>query len=154
MDCSVAQCLEVIGEWWTMLIVRDAFHGISRFDDFQEKLGISRSVLRQRLSRLVEHGILKRTPYLQHPVRYDYQLTAKGTDLWPVVSAMRQWGDRYAAPQGPPVRLLHKSCGAVSDINQVCANCNQPVNALNVQLITDPGREDLTVAQSRHQKVV
>ena len=104
MHCSVAQCLEVVGEWWSMLIVRDAFLGVTRFDDFQERLGISRNILNQRLTHLVESGVLEKVPYSDHPPRYDYRLTDKGRDLWPILTAMRQWGDHYAAPDGPPLR--------------------------------------------------
>src|SRR3954467_7970500 len=96
MHCSVAQCLEIVGEWWTMLIVRDAFLGVHRFDDFRERLGIARNVLAQRLSKLVEVGVLEKRAYQDHPPRYDYVLTDKGRDLWPVLTALRQWGDRYA----------------------------------------------------------
>jgi len=91
MDCSVAQCLEVIGEWWTMLVVRDCFMGVTRFEDFQRRLGISRNILHSRLTTLVDAGILKRVPYSVHPPRDDYKLTAKGLDLWPILTAMRQW---------------------------------------------------------------
>ena len=83
MHCSVAQCLEVVGEWWTMLIVRDAFMGITRFDQFQERLGISRNILNSRLTWLVDQGVLDKLLYSQHPPRYQYRLTAKGRDLWP-----------------------------------------------------------------------
>ena len=106
VNCSIAQCLEVIGDWWTMLIVRDALFGVSRFDDFQARLGISRSVLNQRLNHLVRHGVLERVPYQEHPPRYDYRLTPKGRDLWTVATAMRQWGDRWAA-RGPLVETVH-----------------------------------------------
>src|SRR5436190_15187656 len=82
MHCSVAQCLEVVGEWWSMLIVRDAFLGVSRFDAFQQRLGISRNVLNQRLNNLVAAGILERVAYSDHPPRHDYRLTDKGRDLW------------------------------------------------------------------------
>ena len=110
MDCSVAQCLEVVGDWWTMLIVRDAFLGVTRFDDFRQRLGISRNILQQRLTKLVDAGVLKRVPYSEHPPRDDYRLTAKGRDLWPVLTAMRQWGDtlrgpRRASGRGRPRRL-------------------------------------------------
>src|ERR1700732_1229631 len=105
MRCSVAQCLEVVGEWWSMLIVRDAFLGVTRFDQFQERLGISRKVLNQRRAHLVEAGVLVKVPYSDHPPRHDYRLTDKGRDLWPVVTTMRQWGDKYAAPDGPPLEL-------------------------------------------------
>src|SRR5688572_17895901 len=101
MSCSVAQTLEVIGEWWTMLIVRDAFLGVQRFDEFQQRLGIARNVLAQRLNKLVEAGVLERRAYQEKPVRHAYVLTDKGRDLWPVLNAMRQWGDRHHAPDGP-----------------------------------------------------
>src|ERR1700722_13897266 len=100
MHCSIAQCLEVVGEWWSMLIVRDAFLGVSRFDVFQERLGISRNVLNERLAKLVDAEVLEKEPYSEHPLRYDYRLTDKGRDLWPVLTTMRQWGDKYAAPDG------------------------------------------------------
>src|ERR1700683_4443544 len=80
MHCSIAQCLEVVGEWWSLLIVRDAFLGVTRFDDFQERLGISRNVLNHRLARLVEEGVLVKVPYSDHPPRSDYRLTDKGRD--------------------------------------------------------------------------
>ncbi len=101
MNCSVAQTLEVVGEWWTMLIVRDCFLGITRFDDFHDRLGISRNILTDRLDHLVTKGVLVRIPYQEHPVRYDYRLTDKGRDLWLVLTAMRQWGDRWEAGEGP-----------------------------------------------------
>src|ERR1700756_5507677 len=88
MHCSVAQCLEVVGEWWSLLVVRDAFLGVTRFDDFQERLGLSRNVLNQRLGRLVEQGVLVKVPYSEHPPRFDYKLTEKGRALWSVMTAM------------------------------------------------------------------
>ena len=90
MNCSVAQCLEVIGDWWTMLIIRDVFLGVRRFDEIQERLGISRNVLTQRLDFLVEQDILERRPYQDNPPRHDYRLTPRGLDLWPVLTAMRR----------------------------------------------------------------
>src|SRR6202045_318512 len=116
MHCSVAQCLEVVGEWWSLLVMRDAFMGVTRFEDFHQRLGISRNVLNQRLSRLVEAGVPQRGSHSEHPPRYDYRLTDKGRDLWPVVTAMRQWGDRWAAPDGPPLQVIHKSCGHVAQM--------------------------------------
>lgn len=98
MNCSVAQTLEVVGEWWTLLIIRDALFGVTRFDDFSTRLGIARNVLTQRLDTLVEHGILIRDPYQDNPVRYDYRLTDKGRDLWTVINALRQWGDKCRHP--------------------------------------------------------
>ena len=95
LHCSVAQCLEIVGEWWSMLILRDVFLGVTRFDDIQERLGISRNILSRRLRTLVDAGVLKKVRYSEHPPRFEYRLTKKGVDLWPVLTAMRQWGERY-----------------------------------------------------------
>jgi len=140
MDCSVAQCLEVVGEWWSMLIVRDSFLGVTRFEDFQRRLGISRNILQQRLSTLVEAGVLVRVPYSEHPPRVDYRLTDKGRDLWPVLTAMRQWGDRYAAPDGPPIEVTHLGCGATAPAVLVCGACGEPVGPRDVRAAPGPGR--------------
>jgi DNA-binding HxlR family transcriptional regulator len=140
MDCSVAQCLEVVGEWWSMLIVRDCFLGVTRFDDYQRRLGISRNILQQRLSRLVDAGLLVRVPYQEHPPRYDYRMTDKGRDLWPVVNAMREWGDKYAAPAGPPLRLAHKGCGHLTHTQVICASCGEPVGPRDIQVFAGEGR--------------
>ena len=129
MDCSVAQCLEVIGEWWTMLVVRDCFMGVTRFEDFQRRLGISRNILHSRLTTLVDAGILKRVPYSD-----DYKLTAKGLDLWPILTAMRQWGDQYAAPDGPPVTITHASCGENAHAVMVCHHCGERIEPRDVKL--------------------
>lgn len=133
MSCSVAQCLEVIGEWWTMLIVRDAFLGVQRFDEFQSRLGIARNVLTQRLAKLVDAGVLERRAYQEKPVRHAYVLTDKGRDLWPVLNAMRQWGDRHHAPGGPPVELVHRACGHTADMVVACAHCGEPVGPRDVR---------------------
>jgi DNA-binding HxlR family transcriptional regulator len=142
MDCSVAQCLEVVGEWWSLLILRDAFLGVRRFDEFQRGLGISRNVLGQRLDRLVDAGVLERVPYSEHPPRSEYRITEKGRDLWPVLMAMRQWGDRYAAPNGPPMELVHKACGHTTHVAYSCAACGQPIGPREVALVPGPGRSD------------
>jgi DNA-binding HxlR family transcriptional regulator len=143
MDCSVAQCLEVIGEWWSMLIVRDAFLGVTRFEEFQRRLGISRNILRTRLTALVEAGVLVRVPYSQHPPRDDYKLTDKGRDLWPVLTTMRQWGDRYAAPSGPPVSLVHRNCGSATNSVLVCGVCGERLEARDVDAVAGEGRAPL-----------
>lgn len=139
MHCSVAQCLEVVGEWWSMLIVRDAFLSVTRFDDFQERLGISRNILNQRLNRLVETGVLAKEQYSEHPPRFDYHLTQKGRDLWPVLTAMRQWGDRYTAPDGPPLRVRHKGCGKISNAVMVCSACGEPLSDRDLRAEAGPG---------------
>ena len=142
MHCSVAQCLEVVGEWWSMLIVRDAFLGVTRFDDFQHRLGISRNILNQRLSHLIEHGILEKSIYSEHPPRYEYKLTSKGRDLWPVLTAMRQWGDRYAFPERPPLKVIHKGCGKVTEAVMVCSRCGERMSARDVRAMRGPGDLD------------
>jgi DNA-binding HxlR family transcriptional regulator len=139
MECSVAQCLEVVGEWWSMLVVRDAFLGVTRFDAFQKRLGISRNILHQRLTRLVDAGVLRREPYSEHPLRYDYRLTDKGRDLWPVLTAMRQWGDRYSAPAGPPLVVTHRECGSSADAVLVCGCCGERIGPRDVMAAPGPG---------------
>src|SRR5438067_539272 len=142
MRCSVAQCLEVVGEWWSMLIVRDAFLGITRFDQFQERLGISRNILNHRLAHLAGHGVLRKVRYSEHPPRFEYHLTAKGRDLWPVLTALRQWGDTYAAPDGPPLQVLHKGCGEITDAIMTCSGCGERLTARDVTAVPGPGDLD------------
>jgi DNA-binding HxlR family transcriptional regulator len=139
MTCSVAQCLDTIGEWWTMLLVRDAFMGVRRFDAFQARLGISRNVLTRRLAKLVAAGIFVKRPYQDNPPRYDYLLTDKGRDLWPVLTALRQWGDKHAAPQGPPVEVEHLACGETSELVLTCAHCAARVGPREVRARRGPG---------------
>jgi DNA-binding HxlR family transcriptional regulator len=140
MDCSIAQCLEVVGERWSMLILRDCFLGYTRFDDFQRRLGISRNVLQQRLVKLVQAGVLERVLYCEHPARYDYRLTERGRDLWPVMAAMRQWGDRHAAPNGPPVQMVHKECQSSTFVDFVCGSCGEKLRAGDLTALPGKGR--------------
>ena len=139
MNCSVAQSLEVIGEWWSMLIVRDAFLGVRRFDDFQSRLGISRNILTTRLASLVEAGVLQKVPYQERPTRHEYRLTAKGHDLWPVLTAMREWGDKWAAPGGAPLEVVHDACGEVMVAALTCAHCGETVDYRSVHTRPGPG---------------
>jgi DNA-binding HxlR family transcriptional regulator len=141
MACSIAQCLEITGEWWTMLILRDAFLGYTRFEEFQQRLGVARNVLTQRLNRLVDHGILTKVAYQDHPPRYDYRLTDKGRDLWPVLTALREWGDRWAAPNGAPLEVVHEDCGEVTHTVAVCDHCGEPLHVHNVRARRGPGAE-------------
>jgi DNA-binding HxlR family transcriptional regulator len=149
MHCSVAQCLEVVGEWWSMLILRDVFLGISRFDQFHERLGISRNILNQRLNRLVEAGVLTKVPYQEHPPRYDYRLTDKGRDLWPVLNAMRQWGDKYEAPDGPPLVVTHKTCGHATQAVLTCSACGEPMGPRDVRAAAGPGAVEPLIETAR-----
>jgi DNA-binding HxlR family transcriptional regulator len=152
MDCSIAQTLEVVGEWWSLLIVRDALIGISRFDEFQERLGISRNVLNQRLGRLVEEGVLEKVPYQDHPPRFDYRLTEKGRDLWQVLNAMREWGDRWAAPLGPPTELVHRTCGAHITAVPHCSACGEELVQRDLRLVPGPGAGDDSILLRRRAR--
>jgi DNA-binding HxlR family transcriptional regulator len=105
-NCSIARALEIVGERWTLLIIRDVFLGIRRFDELQENLGVARNVLTDRLHRLVDQGVLERVPYSERPTRYEYRLTAKGRDLNIALSGLRQWGDKYLSEK--PSRLLRR----------------------------------------------
>jgi DNA-binding HxlR family transcriptional regulator len=109
-NCSLARALEIVGERWTLLIIRDAFFGLRRFDQFQESLGIARNVLTDRLNWLVDEGILERVRYGERPIRHEYQLTPKGRDLLLPLTAVRQWGDKYLSPK-PPALLRRQSDG-------------------------------------------
>ena len=122
-----------------MLIVRDLFLGITRFEDFHQRLGISRNILNQRLEHLVESGVVDRVPYCEHPVRYDYRLTEKGKDLWPVLTAIRQWGDRWEAPEGAPLELVHTGCGQVAQVVGACSACGEPVSRRDMRAVNGPG---------------
>jgi DNA-binding HxlR family transcriptional regulator len=138
--CGIASALEVIGERWSLLIVRDVFLGVRRFDEIQSDLGIARNVLQTRLTRLVEHGVLERHRYQERPSRYEYRLTEKGIDLWPTVFALMKWGDRYAATAaGPPVLVEHRDCGGAVDEHRVCERCGARLSAHDVRALPGPG---------------
>src|SRR6266498_3568892 len=112
LHCSIARTLDIVGERWTLLILRDAFSGVRRFEDFATSLPVARNVLTDRLHTLVEHGILRRHRYQERPARYEYRLTTKGMELYPVLIALLQWGDRHLAGEdGPPVEVQHAACG-------------------------------------------
>lgn len=142
LHCSVAQTLEIIGEWWTPLIIRDLFLGVTRFDDFVERLGISRNVLTTRLQHLIGHGIVQKVAYQDNPVRYDYRLTDKGKDLWVVMSAVRDWGDRWALDGAAPVVLEHQACGHVTRIVPTCEHCGEVLERRAVRTRPGPGATD------------
>ncbi|MFD9409267.1 winged helix-turn-helix transcriptional regulator [Streptomyces sp. NPDC059989] len=126
--CSIARALEVIGERWSLLIVRSVMQGHRRFDALQADLGITRSVLTDRLRRLEGEGVLERRPYQTRPERFDYLLTEKGLALWPALNHLMQWGDRYyPEPDGPPVIVEHVGCGGGPDGHQLCDRCGAPL---------------------------
>ncbi|HEX8854819.1 MAG TPA: helix-turn-helix domain-containing protein [Thermoleophilaceae bacterium] len=144
--CSIARSLEVIGERWTMLILRDCFVGVRRFDDFQRSLGIARNVLSTRLQRLVDAGILEKRAYEERPVRYEYRLTAKGKDLWPVLMTLSQWGDRYESEAGAPWVFEHRGCGGQVDAHLCCDRCGEPLDPRKLERKPGPGYESIKAA--------
>ena len=138
--CSVARALELVGERWTLLIVRDAFLGHRRFDQFQESLGVARNVLQTRLTRLVDAGIMRRERYQEHPPRDEYRLTEMGLELWPVIVDLLHWGDRHlAGSAGPPVLLRHRGCGGAIDSRRRCESCGAEVGPREAQALPGPG---------------
>jgi DNA-binding HxlR family transcriptional regulator len=140
MHCSVARTVDVIGEWWTPLIVRDAFYGRRRFEDFQRSLGLARNVLAARLERLVETGIMERVRYQEHPPRDEYVLTEKGRDLFPVIAALLAWGDKWTAgPAGPPLLLIHEPCGQPGTLRATCDRCGEPMGLDSIRPTPGPG---------------
>jgi len=142
MNCSIAQALEVVGEWWTLLILRDSFLGIRRFDDFVERLGIARNVLANRLETLIDAGVLERHPYDEARGRYDYVLTDKGRALWPVMTALRQWGDQWILGAGnEPLLLEHRNCGHNTTAQMTCNECGENLDPRSVRAVPGPGAE-------------
>ena len=140
-NCSIARALELIGERWSVLIIRDAFLGIRRFEDFQNDLGVARNVLSTRLARLVDEGILEKRRYQERPARYEYRLTEKGIGLWPVLISLVKWGDKYAAPAGPPRLIVHRGCGGEVNDHLSCERCGKPLEARDVEARPGPGAE-------------
>jgi DNA-binding HxlR family transcriptional regulator len=140
MNCAIAQSLEIIGEWWTLLILRDAFFGVTRFGDFQSRLGIARNILSARLDKLVETGVLERRVYDEARNRSDYVLTDKGRALWPVLTAIRQWGDEWVLGEGnEPVELVHETCGARCHATPTCSECGEPLRLEDLRAVPGPG---------------
>ena len=140
VSCSIAGTMDVLGDAWTALILRDVFAGISRFDLLADDLGLSRKTLATRLDELVRKGILERRAYSEHPPRYDYLPTEKGADLFSVIAAMMAWGDRWTADgHGAPALIRHTSCGAVTTARVVCGECHEPLALEEVTTEAGPG---------------
>lgn len=133
-NCSIARALETIGERWTLLILRDAFLGTRRFDDFQRSLGIARNVLTVRLKTLTDQGLLERRRYQERPERYEYALTQKGIDLWPVLFTLMKFGDKHAGEGDgiPPTLVEHRACGTAVDDHMCCPKCRVQVGPHDV----------------------
>ena len=138
--CSLARTLDIVGEWWTPLVIARIAVGLRRFDDIQRDLGVSRKVLAERLDTLVEHGVLERRPYQRHPVRHNYVLTEKGADLVPALMILLAWGDRWTADDdGPPAHLYHPSCGHDIEPRVCCSECGEPIGYQDVIMRAGPG---------------
>ena len=141
--CSIIRPLSILGDRWTFILVKQAFAGSRRFEEFHAAIGISRGRLAERLARLVEAGILVRTPDRSDNgrTRHEYRLTEKGHDLYPVLLALRDWGDRYMAPDGPPVHYRHRDCGGEAHAHLNCDRCGGELTARDVEPELGPGME-------------
>jgi DNA-binding HxlR family transcriptional regulator len=138
--CSIARALEVVGERWSLLIIRNAlFADSTRYSDFQRSLGIATNILRDRLDGFVDAGIMRRQRYSDQPELYEYLLTEKGRDLAPALIALTEWGDRWAAPEGPPILYRHGVCGSAVSSEVVCATCGHVDDPADVQALPGPG---------------
>lgn len=125
--CSIAATLAIIGDRWSLLILRDAFRGVRRFGEFEDDLGIAKNLLADRLRKLVDHGVLEKVPYQERPVRCEYVLTEKGQSLSPTLIAFMKWGDEWYANGSPPTVLVHDRCGTPLIQRVLCPTCDEPV---------------------------
>jgi DNA-binding HxlR family transcriptional regulator len=147
MACSIARTADVIGEPWSPLIVRNIYIGVSRFDQLQQSLGISRKVLAERLRWLTENGVVERQEYASKPPRYEYVLTVKGLELFEVLMVMVRWGDKWlAGAVGPPVLYRHHACGQISHVELHCSGCGKPMSATDIDVL--PGRGSAAPVES------
>jgi DNA-binding HxlR family transcriptional regulator len=138
-NCSVARALEVVGERWTLLILRDAFLGVTRFDRFLDRLGLAPNILTKRLRTLIDAGIMERRLYQERPERHEYVLTDKGKDLFPVLMGLMNWGDTHLAPHGAPAVARHAGCGGEVDGRARCLQCGETVRADDAEWHRGPG---------------
>ncbi len=138
----MVRSLEVIGERWSLLIIRDAFFGVRRFSDFSTHLGIPRAVLTERLEFLVGEGVLARTPGAGR--RFEYELTPKGLELWPVVRTLTEWGDAHYAPNGPRRVFTHRDCGGTPDSTRRCSRCSKTIQVADMLMQPGPGLPPVT----------
>ncbi len=143
MPCSIARSLPVVGDPWSVLVLRDVHVGIKRFSELQENLGVSRKVLTERLAHLLEEGLLERRPYSDRPPRHEYLLTPKGQDFVNVLLAIAGWGDRWTTGRaGPPALYRHVTCGQVTQVEPHCAACGEIMSAADVEVVPGPGAPD------------
>jgi DNA-binding HxlR family transcriptional regulator len=147
--CSIARSLELVGERWSLLVVREIFHGRRKFSEMQRSLGVARNVLTSRLQNMVDEGILERRPYSERPERYEYFLTEKGLDLWPVMISLMHWGDKHEPmADGPPSIVVHKGeCGGEIDDRRICTKCGKALTVREARAIDGPGMKAAAAAR-------
>lgn len=138
IHCSLARSLDIVGDWWSPLILRDVSLGVDTFDALVADLGVSRGLLTTRLGQLIDGGVLVRSPYSQRPERFRYELSESGRDLLPILVALTQWGDRWVAPDGPPIRFRH-DCGEMLESEVRCAGCGRALVYGEYQAVPGPG---------------
>jgi len=141
MNCSIASALEVVGEPWTLLIIRDTYLQVRRFEEFQRHLNIARNILTARLRKLVEYGILQRVQYQDRPKRFEYRLTDKGAALFPVIASLKEWGDKFGekAAFGPPLQFEDKATNVVVKPVLIDSVTNRPIELEDVRIVAGPG---------------
>lgn len=157
MNCSIARALDEVGEWWTLLIVRECTQGSTRFDEFQRELGIARNILTARLERLIELGIVERFPLAERARTYGYRLTDKGSDLYPVLVALMQWGDKWLTSNGKPrIRLVDDVSGESIEPLGIRGPNGRDLTFRDVRYARGPGATDATneVIDNRNQRVL
>ncbi|WP_411824321.1 winged helix-turn-helix transcriptional regulator [Leptospira sp. 'Mane'] len=147
MQCPVARSLELVGEWWSILILRDAMHGLTRFDEFEKSLEIAPNMLTRRLTSLVSSGLLERKKYQDHPPRYEYILTKKGKDFRPVLVSLLAWGNQYLAPEGKSVLLVDSQSETIIDPILVDRNSKKPLTRISSRFVPGPKANKETIAR-------
>lgn len=143
--CSVARTLEIMGERWTVLVMREAFLGTRRFEAFLENTGAARNILSDRLAKLVANGIMERRQYSERPPRYEYRLTPKGVDLYPAIIALLKWGDDHLAEEcGPAVLLQHKTCEHIGTPELRCSHCGEKIDPREMRALPGPASAQIS----------
>lgn len=153
MQCSIARALDIVGEGWSMLVLRDVLQGLRRFDEIQQSLGVATNVLSARLKRLTDEGLLEQRRYQQHPPRYEYVPTQKARDLGPVLVGLVQWGNTYlAGSKEPPQALVHDDCAHVMTPKLVCSHCGTSIAKRGLSIVPSAKVKAFTDALRRNRK--
>lgn len=153
-NCSIAGALSIVGERWTLLVMREVMLGRRRFAEIKRNTGVASNILTDRLEVLVDHGLLRRKLYSEHPESYEYIPTRKGLDLNPVIIALLQWGDRYAAPEaGAPRVPVHITCGHDADPQLHCSHCGETIQSADLRVRPGPGANTRQVSEGMLPKL-